>query len=407
MEIYLVGGAVRDKLLGLKNSDKDYCVTGATIADMLSQNFTQVGKDFPVFLHPKTKCEYALARTERKTSTGYTGFKVDFNPNISIEEDLYRRDLTINAIAEKDGQLIDPYNGIEDINNRVLRHVSSAFVEDPLRVIRLARFYARFNYLGFTVAKETLDLCKEISATNELNSLSPERIWQETEKALKTNSPWLFFEFLQECNALKKVMPLLFELTKVLEIPPHHKEGTTFNHTMLCLKEISKRTTDPVIRFSILLHDFGKIETNKRQITNHNGHKNFGETYIKEFCSTLKVPKIYEKKAIVISKTHTYKDVKEKTASELNNIFLTLGCYKNPQELEDFILCNESDYYGRVCDHFEEYNNNEQYRALLNETLKIKVSDVIADGFVGPGISKELNRRRVEVITNNLKVLIH
>lgn len=404
MEIYLVGGAVRDKLLGLENSDKDYCVTGATINDMLSQNFTQVGKDFPVFLHPKTKCEYALARTERKTSTGYTGFKVDFNPNITIEEDLYRRDLTINAIAQKDGQLIDPYNGIEDIKNRVLRHVSPAFVEDPLRVIRLARFYARFNYLGFTVANETLELCKEISATNELSTLSTERIWQETDKALKTKSPWLFFEFLKECNALEIVMPQLYELSKVLEFPPHHQEGTTFNHTMLCLKEISKRTTDPIIRFSMLLHDFGKIETNKLKTPNHKGHKKFGETYIKEFCSTLKVPKIYEKKALIISKTHTYRPIKAHTATELNNIFLNLGCYKNPQELEDFNLCNEADYYGRVCDHFEELNNAKLYRTLLNKALKIKVSDVIASGFVGHEISEELNRRRVEEITNNLKL---
>lgn len=259
MNTYLVGGAVRDKLLGLDVKDRDWVVVGADIDGMLAAGYQQVGSDFPVFLHPKTHEEYALARTERKSGKGYTGFVCDFTPDVTLEEDLQRRDLTVNAIAEaKDGTLIDPYHGQSDLQNRLLRHVSPAFIEDPLRVLRVARFAARFAHLGFTVAPETLSLMREIAESSELASLTAERVWKEWEKSLTYQHPEVFLQVLRDCGALAVVLPEIDCLFGVPQPEQWHPEIDTGIHTLMVAKQATALTDDPVIRFAAQVHDLGK-----------------------------------------------------------------------------------------------------------------------------------------------------
>ena len=251
MQVYLVGGAVRDKLLGLPAGDRDYVVVGATIEEMLSLGYHQVGHDFPVFLHPETKEEYALARTERKNGQGYLGFICDFSPDTTLEQDLLRRDLTINAIAEDNqGKLIDPYHGLEDLKHKVLRHVSPAFVEDPLRVLRVARFAATLHHLGFTIAPETLALMKELTASGELKTLTPERVWTEMVKSLKTSNPEIFIEVLHFIGALKEILPEVDKLWGVPGPKRWHPEIDSLVHTLMTLHRVSQETTNPVTRFA-------------------------------------------------------------------------------------------------------------------------------------------------------------
>ncbi len=262
MQVYLVGGAVRDQLLGLPISDRDFVVVGTTPEAMLEQGFQQVGKDFPVFLHPKTHEEYALARTERKTGAGYTGFSCYSAPDVTIEDDLLRRDLTINAMAQSDsGEIIDPFNGIKDLENRLLRHVSSAFSEDPLRVLRVARFAARYFEYGFSIAPETLALMQSMAATGELSHLTAERVWAETEKALKSSSPQVYFDVLRQCGALRVLFPEIDGLFGVPAPEKWHPEIDTGVHTLMVMKVIATLSDDIDIRFAALCHDVGKALT--------------------------------------------------------------------------------------------------------------------------------------------------
>jgi len=299
LNCYLVGGAVRDKLLGLTVKDRDWVVVGSDTNKMLALGFKQVGADFPVFLHPETSEEYALARTERKSGKGYQGFECNSSETVTLEEDLLRRDLTVNAIAEDiHGALIDPYHGAIDLQNRVLRHVSPAFSEDPLRVLRLARFAARFSALGFKIAEETLQLCRQISHSGELTHLSPERVWQETQTALTTNSPEVYFEVLSEVGALEILFPEIAKLFGVPQPEKYHPEIDCGVHALMSLAQATLISTQPSVRFAALIHDLGKALTPAREWPRHFAHEKTGLKPITALCRRIEAPNDFKDLAL-------------------------------------------------------------------------------------------------------------
>ncbi|HEY8540030.1 MAG TPA: multifunctional CCA addition/repair protein, partial [Steroidobacteraceae bacterium] len=306
MEIYLVGGAVRDELLGLPVRERDWVVVGAEPQELLDRGFRPVGKDFPVFLHPETNEEYALARTERKTGPGYRGFETRFSPDVTLEQDLERRDLTINAIAKdpETGKLIDPFGGERDLRDRVLRHVSPAFVEDPVRVLRVARFAARFAPLGFTVAPETIELMRQIAASGELDALVPERVWLELHKTLQMPAPWRFFEVLRDANALAVIFPEIDALFGVPQPEQWHPEIDSGLHTMMVLEQACRLSPDPIVRFAALVHDLGKGTTPKDEWPRHVAHEHRGVPLIEQLCARLRVPNAFRDLAILVGRHH-------------------------------------------------------------------------------------------------------
>ncbi len=350
MDTYLVGGAVRDRLLGFERADRDWVVVGARVEDMLAQGFTPVGRDFPVFLHPGSKEEYALARTERKTGHGYTGFVVNADPSVTLEEDLQRRDLTLNAIAQRaDGQLIDPYGGQRDIEARLLRHVSPAFTEDPLRVLRVARFAARFAPLGCRVAPETLALMSTLSQSGELAHLVPERVWQETDKALRSPAPAVYFQTLRECGALAVILPELDRLFGVPQPAQHHPEIDTGVHVMMCLEQAAKLSEDPVVRFAVLLHDLGKGVTPAANWPHHYGHETLGLPLIRAVCERLRVPKKHTALARLVGEFHTHcHRMGELRPATVLSLLEALDAFRRPEQLTQFALACEADSRGRT-----------------------------------------------------------
>ncbi len=288
MQVYLVGGAVRDALLGLPVKERDWVVVGGTRDELLRMHYREVGRDFPVFLHPDTREEYALARLERKVAPGYRGFAVEFGPEVTLEEDLARRDLTINAIARAaDGTLIDPHGGRRDIESRTLRHVSAAFTEDPVRVLRVARFAARFGRLGFRVAPETLDLMRSMVGRHEIDSLVPERVWLETEKALRESAAATFFTVLRECGALEVIYPEIDALFGVPQPPRWHPEIDTGVHTLMALDQALGLSDDTRVRFAALVHDLGKAQTPRSEWPAHRGHEERSAALIGALASRL------------------------------------------------------------------------------------------------------------------------
>ena len=327
MKTYLVGGAVRDTLLQRDVSERDWVVLGATPEQMQALGYQQVGKDFPVFLHPKTKDEYALARTERKTGTGYTGFSFDTSTEVTLEEDLLRRDLTVNAMAmDENGDLIDPFNGQQDLNNRILRHVSDAFIEDPLRVFRVARFAARYAQYGFQVADETIQLMQQIVNSGELQSLSAERVWKETERSLQEPNPEVFFETLKSCGALKTWFSELDALWGVPNPPKYHPEVDTGIHTMLVLQQAAKLSNKLAVRFAALTHDLGKALTDRNKWPSHHGHEKLGIAPLTQLCQRLKVPNECKELALLTCEFHGHvhkaKELKPSTILTLFDLSL-------------------------------------------------------------------------------------
>lgn len=381
MKTYLVGGAVRDTLLGFSKSDRDWVVVGTSVAQMLDAGFTQVGKDFPVFLHPQTKEEHALARTERKTGPGYTGFAFDADPSVTLEQDLLRRDLTINAIAQdSDGNLIDPYGGVKDIEDRVLRHVSAAFTEDPLRVLRVARFQARFAPLGFHIAKQTLALMRQLSRSGELQTLVAERVWQEMEKALRTAAPAEFFRSLRACGALKVILPEVDILFGVPQPPLHHPEVDTGVHVMMCVEQATRLSEDPIVRFAALMHDLGKGVTPKDKWPQHIGHEQLGVALVDAACARLRVPKKYQQVARMVSQYHTHcHRAMELRANTMLRLFESLDAFRRPEQVAQFLLACEADSRGRTGFEDRDYPQADFLRGALAAARTVNITEVLQD----------------------------
>jgi len=397
MQIYLVGGAVRDKLLGIPVKDRDWVVVGATPEEMIEQGFKPVGKDFPVFLHPETKEEYALARTERKSGKGYKGFTFHTSPDVSLEDDLQRRDLTINAIAEDDaGNLIDPYGGEADIKQGLLRHVSDAFTEDPLRVLRIARFAAT---LGFKIAPETTRLLKEVSASDELDALVPERVWTEMEKALSGKYPARFILVLRSCNALIKLFPEIEALFGIPQTKEYHPEIDTGLHTIMSLNQSVRLSDDPMIRFAALVHDLGKATTPKNELPSHIGHEARGVKIIDKLCKRYRIPNKYHELASNVSKFHLdcHRIQEMKPATVLKKLE-QLDAFRRPERFQQFLITCEADARGRASFEDRNYPQAEYFMNVLKAANEVDTKVLQEKGIEGKALGEEIKKQRVENI---------
>lgn len=379
MKIYLVGGAVRDKLLGLPVTDRDWVVVGARQNEMLDLGFAQVGNDFPVFLHPQTKEEYALARTERKTAPGHTGFVFDANETVTLEQDLARRDLTINAIAETaDGELIDPYKGQDDLAARVLRHVSPAFEEDPLRVLRVARFAARFHSLGFRVAPETNAIMRKIVHSGELASLFSERVWQELAKALVSKSPEAFVTVLRDCEALGIVLPEIDVLFGVPQPAKFHPEIDTGVHLLMCLQQARLLSDDPQVLYATLVHDVGKGATDRALWPRHTGHETLGLPLLDAIAARLKVPNDFAKLAALVCEHHTkLHRLEQVDADKALALLEAIDVFRRPERLDKFLLACEADARGRTGFEDRDYPQRAFLQTLAEAATGIDVGAAI------------------------------
>ncbi len=400
MQIYLVGGAVRDQLLQLPVYDRDWVVVGSSPQAMLAAGFQAVGKDFPVFLHPNSKEEHALARTERKTGVGYTGFACHYAPDVTLEDDLLRRDLTINAMAQDNyGQLIDPYGGQRDLAAKVLRHVSPAFVEDPLRVLRVARFAAKLHHLGFTVAEETMQLMVKIAQSGELQHLTAERVWQEWHKSLSTHHPEVFLQVLRDCDALAVVLPEIDRLFGVPQPEKWHPEIDTGIHTLMVAKQAAQLSDSLPVRFAAQVHDLGKGVTPPSEWPSHKLHCHTGLNIIESLCERIRVPNEFRDLALAVCAQHSniHRANELKPATKLKVLGL-LDVWRKPERLEQVLLCCEADHRGRLGLEAEPYPQREIFLRAYHAALSVEVQAVIADGFQGKHIKEELDKRRVSAI---------
>lgn len=400
MDIYLVGGAIRDRLLNLPVKDKDWLVVGATPQQMLDAGYQQVGKDFPVFLHPESHQEYALARTERKSGPGYTGFTCYAAPDVTLEQDLLRRDLTLNAIAESgDGQLIDPFGGLSDLRNRLLRHVSPAFKEDPLRVLRVARFAARFAHLNFRIAPETLELMHAMVAEGELIHLPAERVWKETEKALTSHNPQIYFAVLRECGALKVLFPEIDALYGVPAPAKWHPEIDTGVHTLMTLAIAAQLSPKTDVRFATLCHDLGKGLTPPEKWPSHHGHGPAGVKLVERLCKRLKVPTEIRDLAKLVAEfhdlIHTFPILQPKTVIKL---FDKIDAWRKPWRVEQIALTSEADARGRAGFEAHDYPQGRLLRSAWTAAQEVTNREVTEAGFKGHEIREELTRRRIQAV---------
>ncbi|MFP1726362.1 multifunctional CCA addition/repair protein [Lonsdalea quercina] len=402
MKIYLVGGAVRDGLLHQPVTERDWVVVGATPETLLTLGYQQVGKDFPVFLHPTSREEYALARTERKSGQGYTGFICNASPDVTLEEDLLRRDLTINAIAQDaDGSLIDPYGGQRDIESKQLRHVSDAFGEDPLRVLRVARFAARYAHLGFKIAPETLALMRQMVDSGELDSLTPERVWKETEKALGSNSPQVYFERLRDCGALQVLFPEIDNLFGVPAPAQWHPEIDTGVHVMMTLAIAAQLSPEIDVRFASLCHDVGKGLTPPSLWPRHHGHGPAGIKLIEALCQRLRIPNQIRDLAKLVAEyhdlLHTAPILQPKT---LLKLFDSIDVWRKPHRLDQLILTSEADARGRTGFEDKPYPQGDYLREAFKVASSVTSAQVVADGFRNVAIRDELHWRRRRALQN-------
>jgi tRNA nucleotidyltransferase (CCA-adding enzyme) len=406
MELYLVGGAVRDKLLNFPVTERDWVVLGETPESMMQKGFRPVGKDFPVFLHPDTHEEYALARTERKTAPGYKGFTIHAAPDVSLEQDLIRRDLTINAIAmTPDGQLIDPYCGQQDIERRILRHISPAFAEDPVRILRVARFAARYQHLGFTIADETRALMRAMVCAGEVDHLVPERVWAELLKALKEQTPSAFFYALKHCDALEKIFPEINRLFGVPQPEQYHPEIDTGVHVMLCLEQSALLSTSAEVRFAALVHDLGKGITSKEYWPHHHGHEQTGLPVLETLCARLRVPNSFKSLAQLVMKYHTHcHKAFELRASTLTDMLAALGAFKNDNNsLPEFLLACEADAKGRTGFETKPYLQADFVHKAALAATSIDLSEIVKHHTEGPKIGAAIRRCRIEAVAEAIK----
>jgi tRNA nucleotidyltransferase (CCA-adding enzyme) len=400
MQVYLVGGAVRDGLLGLPVKERDWVVVGGTRAQLAALGYREVGRDFPVFLHPETHEEYALARLERKTAPGYRGFEVDCGPAVTLEEDLGRRDLTINAIAQTPGgEFVDPHGGRRDLEARVLRHVSPAFVDDPVRVLRVARFAARFAPLGFVVAPETLDLMRKIVAQHELDALVPERVWQETERALHSARPAVFFEVLRDCGALAVIFPEIEALFGVPQPPQWHPEIDTGIHTFMVLEAAAALSPDPTVRFAALVHDLGKATTPPSKWPSHHGHEERGAGLITALAARFKLPVEYRDLALIVARYHGLAHrAAELEPQTMLDLFERADAFRRPERFERALAAFEADARGRTGFEARDYPQRRLLRAARAAAAAVKpdVADLASRD--GARIGARLREQRIAAV---------
>lgn len=401
MKIYLVGGAVRDRLLDLPVKDRDYVVVGATPDEMQRLGYKAVGKDFPVFLHPQTREEYALARIERKTGPGYHGFDFMAGPAVTLEDDLRRRDLTINAIAEDEhGDLVDPFGGSADLRNRVLRHVSPAFAEDPVRVLRVARFAARYASRGFQIAPETLELMREMVRAGEVDHLVPERVWAETQKALTEAQPSAFLRALRACGALARVMPEVDALYGVPQRAEFHPEVDTGIHVEMVLDMAAQIAPgDALIGWCALTHDLGKALTPADVLPKHIGHEHTGVAPLRALAARLRVPADYAALAELVCRLHLLAH----TAFELRpntvlGLFEKLDAFRQPKRVALFLLACEADKRGRLGKHADAYPQAPYLKAVFAAALEPKAQPLLARGLSGLELGDALRQARLEAV---------
>jgi len=401
MQIYRVGGAVRDRLLNYPSSENDWVVVGASPQALIDRGYRPVGRDFPVFIHPQSGEEYALARTERKSGHGYGGFTFYTASNVTLSEDLQRRDLTINAIAEDpEGRLIDPYNGQRDLDDKILRHVSDAFLEDPLRVLRTARFAARYHHLGFSIASETMDAMRVLVDSGEMEHLVAERVWRETQRALGEQTPQVYFQTLRDCGALACILPEVDRLFGVAQRPDFHPEIDTGVHTMMALEQAAKLSDDCSVRFAVLVHDVGKGITPADVLPRHTGHEARGLPLVKTLCERLKVPNEYRKLALVVTEYHLQchraADLKVET---LLNLLRGVGALKSSAKLEPFLLSCEADARGRLGLENRHYSSPNYLRRAQSALATVSIADLVSLGVAGDEIGRQLHDRQIARLT--------
>ncbi|MDU0356050.1 multifunctional CCA addition/repair protein [Paraglaciecola aquimarina] len=400
MQQYLVGGAVRDKLLNLPIKDRDWVVVGSTPEQMIALGFKNVGADFPVFLHPKSKEEYALARTERKNGTGYSGFSCDASAEVTLEQDLMRRDLTINAMAmDKNGEIIDPYSGQVDLVNKQLRHVSAAFVEDPLRVLRVARFAARYHKLGFSIAPETMALMAQIVESGELNALTAERVWQETARALLEAHPEVYIQTLRSCGALKVWFPEIDLLWGIPNPAKWHPEIDTGIHVMMVLQQVVTLSDKLSVRFAALVHDLGKALTPIDNWPSHHGHEKLGLDAIKNLCARLKAPNDCRELGLLVSEYHSHVhrafDLKPSTILSMLN---RCDVWRKPERFKDLLLACKADARGRTTFESIPYLQADYIWQTYTNAVAVDIKAIIDKGFTGADIKEQLNQQRIKII---------
>jgi tRNA nucleotidyltransferase (CCA-adding enzyme) len=400
MQVYLVGGAVRDRLLGREVKERDWVVVGATPAELERAGFVPVGRDFPVFLHPQTKEEHALARLERKTGPGYRGFTTEFSPDVTLEDDLRRRDLTINAMAEDAaGNIIDPLGGRRDLEARLLRHVSDAFVEDPVRILRVARFAARYAELGFTVADETVALMRRMVEAGEASTLVAERVWTETEKALGESRPDVFISVLRACGALKVIYPELDALFGVPQPEKWHPEIDTGMHQLLALREAVKLGGGVAVRFAVLMHDLGKGATPADILPAHHGHEEAGVQLVEQLANRLRVPIYLRELAVITARYHTH--VHRALELRADTVLKTLeacDALRRPERFADFLLACEADARGRMGFEQRDYPQRNFFSVARERAAAVALSEEERRGLSGEQIGQELRRRRLAAI---------
>lgn len=402
LQVYRVGGAVRDELLGLTPSEQDFVVVGATPEQMGARGFRPVGRDFPVFLHPDTFEEFALARTERKSGPGYRGFEFHTGPEVSLAEDLARRDLTVNAIAEdRGGELVDPFGGREDLAGKVLRHVSEAFVEDPVRLLRLARFATRFA--DFSIAPETLALCRQLVASGEVDHLVPERVWQEMSRALLHARPSRFFRVLRETGALARILPELDALWGVPQVAEFHPEIDTGEHVMLVLDEAARMQTDLDVRFACLVHDLGKALTPVERLPKHHGHEKAGLAPVREVCRRLRVPNEIRDLALLVCEFHLVcHRAPELRPGTVMRLFKRADALRRPERFEHFLQACEADKRGRKGRADRPYPAADLLRRARAAAAATKAGPLREQGLTGKALGDALERARVRAIADVL-----
>jgi tRNA nucleotidyltransferase (CCA-adding enzyme) len=401
MRVYLVGGAVRDRLLKRAVKERDWVVVGATPEELVRLGYEPVGREFPVFLHPTTHEEHALARLERKVAPGYRGFTTQFAPTVTLEEDLKRRDLTINAMAEdENGALIDPYGGQADLAARLLRHVSEAFVEDPVRILRVARFAARYAELGFRIAPETLELMRRITANGEVRTLVPERVWQETERALDEEHPEVYFQVLRECGALAVIFPEVDALFGVPQPPRWHPEIDTGVHVLLALRYAAAHAAPSPVRFAVLTHDLGKALTPKADWPSHQRHEEFGVPLIEALCERLRIPNGHRELAVLTARYHTLVHrALELRPATLLTLLENCDAFRRPERFGELLLACEADARGRTGREHEPYPQADHLRSALAASAAVALNAADRQGLSGPEIGEEVRRRRLAAVS--------